>query len=63
MDLINMGKIVNTHGIKGEIRIISDFKYKNDVFKTDNIEAENNNPSLIFSVRRGQSLLYNSFKV
>ena len=33
------------------------------IFKTDNIEAENNNPSLIFSVRRGQSLLYNSFKV
>ena len=31
MDLINIGKIVNTHGLKGEIRIISDFKYKKDV--------------------------------
>ena len=37
MDLIKIGKIVNTHGLKGEIRIISDFKYKKDVFKIDNI--------------------------
>lgn len=33
MDLIYVGKLVNTHGLKGEVRIISDFKYKNDVFK------------------------------
>ena len=37
MELIKIGKIVNTHGIKGEIRIISDFKYKKDVFKVGNI--------------------------
>lgn len=37
MELIKVGKIVNTHGIKGEIRIISDFKYKKDVFKVGNI--------------------------
>ena len=30
---VYIGKIVNTHGIKGEVRIISDFKYKNLVFK------------------------------
>lgn len=30
---VYVGKIVNTHGIKGEVRIISDFKYKNLVFK------------------------------
>lgn len=35
MDYIYIGKIVNTHGIKGEIRIISNFKYKNLVFKKD----------------------------
>ena len=29
---IYIGKIVNTHGIKGEIRILSDFEYKNKVF-------------------------------
>ena len=33
MDYIYIGEITNTHGIKGEIRIISDFKYKNEVFK------------------------------
>ncbi len=29
-----IGKIVNTHGIKGELRILSDFEYKDKVFKT-----------------------------
>lgn len=32
MEYIKVGKIVNTHGIKGEIRILSDFKYKTNVF-------------------------------
>lgn len=31
-DYIYVGKIVNTHGIKGEIRILSDFEYKDKVF-------------------------------
>ena len=35
--MIYIGKIVNTHGLKGEIRIISDFKYKNNVFKINNL--------------------------
>jgi 16S rRNA processing protein RimM len=35
MKFINIGKIVNTHGIKGELRILSDFKYKDRVFKKD----------------------------
>ncbi len=33
MDYIYIGKIVSTHGIKGEIRLISDFEYKELVFK------------------------------
>ena len=33
MEYIYIGKIVNTHGIKGELRILSDFPYKNQVFK------------------------------
>ena len=51
MDLINIGKIVNTHGLKGEIRIISDFKYKKDVFKTDNIVYINEKKYMIKSYR------------
>ncbi len=34
--MILLGKLVNTHGIKGEVRIISDFKYKNTVFQKGN---------------------------
>ena len=33
MDKVYIGKIVNTHGIKGEIRILSDFLYKDKAFK------------------------------
>lgn len=33
MNNIYVGKIVNTHGIKGEIRIISDFEKKDLVFR------------------------------
>lgn len=33
---IYIGKIVNTHGIKGEVRILSDIDYKKDVFKIGN---------------------------
>ena len=34
-DYVCVGKIVNTHGIKGELRILSDFELKNKVFKKD----------------------------
>jgi len=36
MDLVYVGKIVNTHGIKGELRIKSDFEKKDLVFKVGN---------------------------
>ena len=32
MNKIKIGKIVSTHGIKGEVRILSDFPYKEKVF-------------------------------
>ena len=35
MNKIFVGKVVNTHGIKGEIRILSDFPYKDKVFYLD----------------------------
>lgn len=35
MKYIRIGKIVNTHGIKGELRILSDFRHKDKVFKKD----------------------------
>ena len=36
MEYIYIGKIVNTHALKGEVRIISDFEYKSKVFKVGN---------------------------
>ena len=43
MELIKIGKIVNTHGIKGEVRILSKFPYKDKVFiKGMNIYIDNN---------------------
>ena len=35
MKYICIGKMVNTHGIKGEVRILSNFKYKDKVFVKD----------------------------
>ena len=36
MNKIKIGKIVSTHGIKGEVRILSDFPYKEKVFVIGN---------------------------
>ena len=36
MNLINVGKIVNTFGIKGELKIVSRFQYASKVFKVGN---------------------------
>lgn len=35
MNKIYIGKIVSTHGIKGEIRILSDFEFKENAFKVN----------------------------
>lgn len=36
MEYICIGVLVNTHALKGEVRIISDFEYKEKVFKLGN---------------------------
>lgn len=51
MNLIYIGKLVNTHGIKGEVRIISDFKFKDVVFNKGNILYINNSKYEINSYR------------
>ena len=33
MEYLNIGRYVNTHGIKGEIRLLSSFRHKDKVFK------------------------------
>ena len=46
-----IGKITNTHGIKGEVKILSDIKYKELVFKK-NQELIINNDTLIINTYR-----------
>ena len=36
MEKVYIGRIVSTHGIKGELRILSDFQFKDKVFKIGN---------------------------
>ena len=52
MDLLYIGKLVNTHGIKGEVRVLSSFKYKEDVFKINNSIYIDNKKYTINSYRK-----------
>lgn len=51
MEKIVIGKYVSTHGIKGEIKIKSNFKYKDRVFKINNKIYINNKEFIIKSYR------------
>lgn len=51
MDLVYVGKIVGTHGIKGELRIRSDFEKKDLVFKVGNKIIIDNSEHIIRSYR------------
>lgn len=51
MELVRVGKYVNTHGIKGEIRIKSNINYKEKVFKKGNILIIKNQEFSIKSYR------------
>ena len=51
MDNVFVGKIVNTRGIKGEIRILSDFELKDQVFKVGKTVIINHQEFIIKSYR------------
>ena len=51
MNKVMLGKYVNTHGIKGEICIKSNFPYKSKVFKINNEIIINDVPYIIKSYR------------
>lgn len=36
MEFVYIGKLVNTHGLKGEVKLISNFEYKERVFLPNN---------------------------
>ena len=51
MGKVYVGKIVSTHGIKGEVRILSDFEYKDKVFKVGQKLIIDDNEYVIKSYR------------
>ena len=51
--MVYVGEIVNTHGIKGELRIVSDFKYKDKVFYKGN---------KLYLGKRKQQVYINSYR-
>ena len=46
-----IGKLVNTHGLRGEVKIISDFKYKDIIFKEGNTIYIEDTPYIIKTYR------------
>lgn len=53
MEFIYVGEIVNTHGLKGELRVLSDFKYKTEVFKPNfNVYIGKNKQQLTIQTHR-----------
>lgn len=52
MKNVYVGKVVGTHGIKGEIRIISDFQFKDKVFVVGNSLIINDKDYVIRSYRK-----------
>lgn len=52
MEKVYIGKIVNTHGIKGELRILSDFEFKEKAFKVNTEIYIDNEKHIIKSYRR-----------
>lgn len=51
MELVYVGKIVNTHGIKGELKILSDIDNKDKIFKVGNEFMIDDNVYIIKSYR------------
>lgn len=50
--MIYIGRLVNTHGIKGEVKILSDFKYKDVIFNNGSIFYINGDRYRVVSYRR-----------
>lgn len=69
MDLVLLGKIIGTHGIKGEVKVLSDSDFKSERFKIGNTlylrQKDQNIPITInsYRVHKGLDLItFNDFK-
>lgn len=62
MNYVYVGKIVNTHGLKGEIRILSTFCFKNKIFVPGFIFYVDEKPYEIVSYRKHKNYDMVTFK-
>ena len=52
--MLYIGDLVNTHGIKGEVKVISNFKYTKEVFKKGGLLYINDKKYIINTYRKHQ---------
>lgn len=62
VNLIKIGHVSNTHGLKGEIRILSNFRYKDNAFKVANKLYIMNDELIIKSYRKHKEYDMVTFK-
>lgn len=62
MNLIKIGHVSNTHGLKGEIRILSNFRFKENAFKISNKLYIMNDELIIKSYRKHKEFDMVTFK-
>ena len=61
-EYVLIGKLVNTHGIKGEVKILSNFEYKERVFKKDfKLYLGNNYEEKVISSYRYHQIFDNEY--
>ena len=64
MKYIFIGRIVNTHALKGEVRILSDFEFKDRIFKENTLLyiGENKDKEIIETYRKHKQFDMIKFK-
>lgn len=64
MKYIFIGRIVNTHALKGEVRIVSDFEFKDRIFKENTLLyiGENKDKEMIETYRKHKQFDMVKFK-
>lgn len=64
MKYIFIGRIVNTHALKGEVRIVSDFEFKDRIFKENTLLyiGENKDKGIIETYRKHKQFDMVKFK-
>lgn len=64
MKYIFIGRIVNTHALKGEVRIVSDFEFKDRIFKENTLLyiGENKDKEIIETYRKHKQFDMIKFK-